>query len=65
MKQETRKYKLGRSSSDMVIRFQNDYIMAKENRLRTERLLQQAWINLKLAENSILDGFEIIMESSK
>lgn len=60
LEQEEHKYRLGRSSSDLIIRFQDDYTNAKFRRLSTERALRQAWLNLKLAENSLLEGIEIL-----
>ena len=52
---ETKKYDQGRSSTDIVIRYQNDYITAKKMALQARVNLNQALVTLAFAEGQILD----------
>lgn len=52
---ETRKYEQGRSDSDSVIRYQNDYIDAKKLALRSQVDYKLALVDLQLVQGTLVD----------
>ena len=57
---EEKKYNFGRSSSDIIIRYEDDVINAKTQLFRTLTDYQKALVNLKLKENTLLDDIDWI-----
>ncbi|KAB2839904.1 TolC family protein [bacterium] len=47
MEEETRKYFLGRSDSDTIVRFQEDALAAERKRLEAELRYRLAWVQLR------------------
>lgn len=55
MEGEQKKYQAGRSDSDILIRYQNDYIDARKMALAAEVEVEMAWMNLQLVQGKILE----------
>ena len=55
LRQEMEKYKLGRSSSDIIIRCQDDRLSASRTALDAWGDYLQTALDLKLAENTLID----------
>src|SRR4030095_16315393 len=51
---ELEKYKTARSSSDLVIRYQEDYLTAQRESLNALYFYRQAWLALLLAQEKLL-----------
>ncbi len=44
---EVKNFSIGRSSSDIIVRFQDDYLNAERERLESELRVKQAWVRLR------------------
>ncbi|MBN1493311.1 MAG: TolC family protein, partial [Candidatus Omnitrophica bacterium] len=57
--EESKKFKIGRSSSDLIIRYQNDAIDAKIDERRTYNQYLKAVVDLKKSENILLNELNL------
>ncbi|MFO1463513.1 MAG: TolC family protein [bacterium] len=54
MEEETKKYFLGRSDSDTIVRFQEDALAAERKRLEAELRYRLAWVQLRKSAATLL-----------
>ncbi|MFH1829147.1 MAG: TolC family protein [Pseudomonadota bacterium] len=62
-KLELGKYSQGRSSSDLVKRYQDDSVLAQRNLFEAWLLYQKSLLDLKLAQGAMVEEAEIIQET--